>query len=331
MLVQDVEAVGSRESGEDAVFPVPAVGPGEPCERDRCETRKCRAPYMPHVYSAAFRVHHYDLDALGELRASTYARLLQQAATEASADAGYPDDWYARAGTFWLVRRTTIEYSAPVRAGDTVHVRTWVADFRRVRSQREYEVYVAGGDYPVARAHTDWVYVDRASNRPRRVPQEIMEGLMPDGVGPSLPRDPWMDDGAPANAFSVTRTVEFRDLDALGHVNNANYLDYVEDTAIAADSAVGWPPEKVLALGGCWRPRAHDIEYLAEAVYGDDLCCLSWVSARRRCEMERRTEVRRAADDLLLSRACSRWVWVARGSREPMDIPAPLAAALLST
>jgi acyl-CoA thioester hydrolase len=285
---------------------------------------------MPRTYTATFRVHHYDLDAFGELRASAFARLLQQAATEASADAGFDDDWYDRAGAFWLIRRTTIEYHQPVRAWDTLRVRTWVADVRRVRSQREYEVYLGDENEPVASGRTDWVYVERGSFRPRRVPQEIVEGLMPDGLGPPLPRAPWTDDTRPASPFSTTRVVEFRDLDGLAHVNNASYLDYVEETALAASAASGWPLERVLALGGCWRARLHDIEYLAEAVYGDALACASWVSRCAGAELERRTDIHRRGDGVPLARARSRWSWMTRAERRRSDIPVPLAASLLA-
>jgi acyl-CoA thioester hydrolase len=277
------------------------------------------------MYTATFGIHQYDLDAFGELRASTYARLLQQAATEASADAGYPDDWYKRAGTLWLVRRTTIEYVRPVRASDRIRVHTWVADFRRVRSQREYELYVAEQDAPVARAHTDWVYAERQHGRPCRIPPDMMESFMPDGLEPALPREPWPDGGPPPDAFSTIRAVEFRDLDMLAHVNNATYLDYLEEAAIGALGAVGWPPERVLGLGGCWRPRTHDIEYLAEAVYGDRLRCLTWVTAQAGSEVERQSEFRHAASDVLLARARSRWGWVSRATRQPAQVPAELA------
>ena len=283
---------------------------------------------MRRIYTATFGVHHYDLDAFGELRPSTYARLLQQAATEASADAGFANDWYVRAGTLWLVRRTAIDYLRPVRGGDRLRVRTWVADFRRVRSQREYEVLDAADDVLVARGHTDWVYVEQATGRPRRVPQEIVDALMPGGLEPPLPRDPWAGNGVPRDAVAVPRTVEFRDLDGLAHVNNASYLDYVEESALAASAAAGWPLARLFTLGGRWCPRSHDIEYLAEAVYGDRLTCLTWATACDGAELERHTEVRRAADDAVLARARSRWAWVDRERRMRCEIPAPLAAAL---
>lgn len=285
---------------------------------------------MPHVHTTSFGVHHYDLDAFAELRASSYARLLQQAATEASVAVGYPDEWYAREGTFWLVRRTTIEYLRPVVAADTLQIRTWVTDFRRVRSLRDYEVSVAGAEGLVARASTDWVYVDRATGRPIRIPERMTASFMPASGDASKIRATLRNSGVPAAAFASVRAVEFRDLDGLGHVNNASYLDYVEQTAIDAAAAVGWPLERMLSLGGCWRPSFHDIEYFAEARYGDRLRCVTWVTAVGGGEIERRTEIQKAADGQTLVRACSRWRWAFRrnGSGKAAEIPTELARSL---
>jgi acyl-CoA thioester hydrolase len=283
---------------------------------------------VARVYTARFPVHQYHLDPFGELRSSHCVRFLQQAATDASADAGFGASWYGRAGTLWLIRRSTVEYLRPVRAGTTVTVRTWVADFRRVRSQREYEALAGDGEPPAVHAHTDWVYVDGASGRPRRIPEEMIRGFMPDGAPPALPRPPWPDDAAPAGAFTAAREVGYRDLDTLVHVNNATYLDYVEETAVAALAAAGWPLPRLVALGGWWRPRLHDIEYLEEAVHGDALRCATWVSALDAGEIERRCDIRRADAGTLLARARSRWAWVDRERRAPVPVPAALAAVL---
>src|SRR5262249_11639303 len=60
----------------------------------------------------------------------------------------------------------------PARADAALDVRTWVEDFRRVRSRRRYEVADARGELAL-RTVTDWVFVDLGSGRPRRVPAEM--------------------------------------------------------------------------------------------------------------------------------------------------------------
>src|SRR5262249_15271339 len=119
---------------------------------------------------------------------SAYARMLEAAATLASAEAGYPTAWYAREGTAWVIRRSTIDCAVPLAPAIDVAIVTWAADSRRVRSSREYEVYVPPGTVAALTARTDWVYVDRANGRPRRIPEAMMNAFVPEGMPPTLPR-----------------------------------------------------------------------------------------------------------------------------------------------
>src|SRR3954452_3490957 len=100
---------------------------------------------VPRRVSRIFRfrapVWQADVDAFGELRTATLLRFLQETATRASTDAGFDPAYYARAGTLWLIRRTSLARLEPVRYGDELEATTWIADFRRVRSRRDYVVH----------------------------------------------------------------------------------------------------------------------------------------------------------------------------------------------
>ena len=117
---------------------------------------------MGPVYTAYVTVRHDELDRFGRLHPGVYLRYLAHAAVEASAAAGCDGAWYARAGAMWLVRRSTLAVARPARAGERLAIRTWVEDFRRVRSHRRYVVQAADGA-PVLDALTDWVYLDVAT------------------------------------------------------------------------------------------------------------------------------------------------------------------------
>jgi acyl-CoA thioester hydrolase len=235
-----------------------------------------------------------ELGAGGEMRSSSLVRRLQETAVEASTEAGFPPEWYVGAGTTWLVRRSTIAFGEPIRAGETLEVRTWVDDFRRVRSIRRYEVRRADGAL-VAGATTDWVYLELATGRLLRVPEAMIAGFVPEGPVPSLPREP-IALGAPSEAaVRTSRRVEPADLDALGHVNNAVYVDYVEAAVAAALAGRVLPPPL--------RAATHDVEYVAEARLGEELECVVWPVA----DGETACEIRHAADAAVLTRARSRW------------------------
>jgi acyl-CoA thioester hydrolase len=280
---------------------------------------------VPRVFRWRVPVWQADLDTFGEVRSSVLLRFLQETATRASTDAGFDALFYERAGTMWLVRRTALALLAPARYGDEIEARTWIADFRRVRSRRDYEIRSA--DRLIARAHTDWVYVDRLQSRPRRIPDEMQRAFVPDGRA-ALERPPFPDATPPAWALVLERRIELHELDALHHVNNANYVHYLEQAALDAAATVGWPLAEQLAAGGRFRTVAHDLEYLEAALYGEVLSVVSWPDALTGDTLERRTWIRRPGAPRPLLRATSRYAWVDVKAGEARVMPAALRAAL---
>jgi len=263
-------------------------------------------------HTSQFPVNIYDLDAWGELRFSALLRFLQQAASDASAAAGFDVEWYERAGTLWVIRRTIVEYLAPALYRDRLDVRTWVSDIRRVRSQREYEVRRAGEPALVARGATDWVYVDLARGAPARPPEEMQQRLMPGAV--AQPRPPRAPAVAPPHAARLKRRVELADLDSVAH-----YAVYVEQAVGDALAAHGWridPSARAPRL----RVQRHDIEYFAEAQYDDQLEAAVWTSAAEASGFTSECTLARGATRVL--HASSRWTWSATA------LPAALRAAV---
>ena len=286
---------------------------------------------VPRVFRFRAPVWQADIDAFGELRSATLLRFLQETATRASTDAGFDPAFYERQGTLWLVRRTALTRLAPARYGDEIEATTWVADFRRVRSRRDYEV--RAGDRLLARASTDWVYVDRVSSRPRRVPHEMQAVFLPEEV-PPLERVPFPEPSAPAHAARTTRRSELHDIDALGHVNNATYLHYVEQAAEDAQRSLGWPLATQLAAGGRFRAVAHDLEYLDAALYGEEIDVLTWPIAIADDGIERYTILMRRTSDRpgrALVRIMSRYTWVSAASGLVSPMPVELRRTLHPT
>lgn len=228
------------------------------------------------MHESAFPVRIFDVDAFGDLRTAVLLRFLWQTASDASTAVGYDLEWYERAGTLWIIRRTRVEIAAPPRYRDVLTIRTWVADIRRVRSQRQYEVHRADGAV-AARATTDWVYVDLARGALVQPPVEMQRALMPAGVA-SGPRLPSLAAPPPAAAARGVRRVELADLDTVSHVNNAQYAVFVEQMVWDALAARGWPLDTAPSAA---RPRlaAHDLEYFEAARYGDHLEGAVWVTA----------------------------------------------------
>jgi len=65
--------------------------------------------------------------------------------------------------------------------------------------------------------------------------------------------------------------VRHYECDGYGHVNNANYLRYAQETALSAWAARGFSLARLAAMGRGWQSQAIDIEYLRPLMYGESV------------------------------------------------------------
>lgn len=275
-------------------------------------------------YTRNFRVRFYECDAYGHLNNTTYLRYMQEAAFDASAAAGYDMPRYDTLGHYWLIRETDIEYLLPLRYGDSVDVLTWVEDFRRVRSRRVYEFRHTGAEALVARAATDWIYLNWETGKPATIPTELIDAFYPEGppaTPPPRPKFP-APPPEPPGVFVVRRRVSWQDIDSAGHVNNAVYLAYAEDAGVRIAAARGWPMSRMLHEGFGIIARRHQIEYREPGLLDDELDVSTWVGDVKRATAMRYYAIRRAGDSALLARVQTLWVWVYLKTGRPMRIPA---------
>ncbi|MEJ2560224.1 MAG: thioesterase family protein [Anaerolineae bacterium] len=269
-------------------------------------------------------MRHYECDAYGHVNHTSYLRYMQESAFEATAAAGYDMARYAAMGCHLLVRETDIEYLQPLHYGDRAQVKTWVVDFRRVRSRRAYEIRLAGSGELAAHAYTDWAYLDSASGRPVPIPPEMIAAFFPEGPPMPPPPRPRFPKAAPPppGVFRLRRRVEWRDIDPAQHVNNAVYLAYMEDCAVQVAAAHNWPLARMGAEGFAVVARRHQIEYRQPAVLDDELELATWVSNVKRATAIRHFTITRVSDGALLARASTLWVWVDVKTERPIRIPA---------
>lgn len=265
-------------------------------------------------FSAQSRVHVYEIDAFGELTTAGMIRFLQQTASDATAAIGFPLEWYERMGTVWLIRRTTFERLAPAVYDDRLRIRTWVSDMRRVRSERAYEVTRERDGAVLATASTDWVYVDIARAMPTRVPRELQAALMPAGVTTAARRpEPWP--RTPGHAHHTGRRIELAHLDSVAHVNNAKYVDYLEQDTHDALSSRGWSPDLTGRVGRL-RLRSLDLEYLSPALYENQIDGAVWVTSVTDLGFECAHRLREGERDIVCARTA--WQWSGDQSAAPV-------------
>jgi acyl-CoA thioester hydrolase len=222
----------------------------------------------PLVHEARYRVRFDEAGPDGHLRTSGLMRYAQDVAWQHSAALGFGRDWYLERGLTWLVRSAELEVLAAIPMGDDVIAETRVVGQKRVWARRRGEFRDAAGRV-LAWVHTDWVMID-ARGALTRIPDIFGEVFrIPEATGQisrvALPPTP---PEAAVRSFAVRP----HELDPMDHVNNAVYLDWLEETVLAAAAATGTP------AGLDAVPRRYRLEYAAAADAGTVLADAAWPS-----------------------------------------------------
>ncbi|MBD6619271.1 acyl-CoA thioesterase [Komarekiella sp. 'clone 1'] len=110
-------------------------------------------------------------------------------------------------------------------------------------------------------------------------------------------------------------------MDALGHVNNAVYQNYLEQAAVEHSEYLGLTLNVYQELGGVFVMRRVEIDYLRPAVAGDTLEVTTWLKDMRGTRALRRYEIRKHNQQNLLVTAEALWVWVDAKIMRPRPIP----------
>ena len=119
------------------------------------------------------------------------------------------------------------------------------------------------------------------------------------------------------SVFSMPVVVGESSIDLLGHVNNREYMRWMEAAATAHAASLGWSFDALRSAGRVWVVRQHWIEYLRSARLGDELVVATWVESVRRLSSLRRYAVLRNGE--LLTVGATEWVLVDYERRTPVS------------
>ncbi|MFT5195053.1 MAG: acyl-CoA thioester hydrolase [Cellvibrionaceae bacterium] len=280
------------------------------------------------TFTVTLPVRYDECDPYGHVNHANYFRYMGYAAF-AVADHLETDNAHSHKSEYvWITRETEVEFLNPLTFGDTAHVKTWVSDFRKVRSLRLYEIHAGDSSKPAARGWTDWVYARRDTGLPAIVPNEVVAQFLAKNSGEKRVERTRFPKPAPyaADTGDMPLKPEWRDLDPNGHINNAGWLSYVENGTWDYCESLGWSADRMQAEGFGVFARKYRIEYLKPAGINDRFYLKTWIAEKRRATAVRHYEIRNSVDDSLLIRARCLWVWVDLAKGSPIKIPAGFLA-----
>jgi acyl-CoA thioester hydrolase len=117
------------------------------------------------------------------------------------------------------------------------------------------------------------------------------------------------------------------EVDENGHVNNAVYVQWAEHLTGRHAEAAGFGREWSIERGGAWLVRRHEVTYHRPALRGEDVELTVRVVGVSGVRGRRHTEIRRAADAILLAEVASEWVWVRISDGRPAAVPPEIVEA----
>lgn len=131
---------------------------------------------MDPVYRFEIQVTAEHVDRNRHVNNVVYIQWMQDAAVAHAKASGCTHASQA-VGATWVVRTHQIEYLSPAFSGDKLTLLTWPSNFHRVRSMRKYKFIRETDHAIVARAETDWVFVNAETGRPQSIPAEVKNTL----------------------------------------------------------------------------------------------------------------------------------------------------------
>ena len=129
-----------------------------------------------------------------------------------------------------------------------------------------------------------------------------------------------------SNRHRLTFTAAPQHIDELGHVNNAVWLQWVQDIAVAHWEAVAAPAHKAAYV---WVVTRHEIDYRGNIGAGESVTAETFIpEGPTGARFDRRVDFTNAAGKVIVS-ARTTWALLDRASGRLLRVPQDVAAPFL--
>ncbi len=220
---------------------------------------------LQRLTTIRYTIRGIELDATGAVSPGWFSRIFEHTrwqvfAMDDYALRGLMEGGVARAGTF--------EYGEPLRYQDEVEIETWVARVGRTSFDFAHRIIRLQDGVIAARARMTVVNLGPEGPAPI---DPVVATFVLDEPAPAV--RPWPE-GDRAQSWTRQWTVRPSDQDSFRHVNQARYVDYIDDTRWFAFQA-GEPAGVEGRLAGL------SVEYFRETRAGERVQMETWVTGDR--------------------------------------------------
>jgi len=179
-------------------------------------------------YRMEFKVHYHEVNPYEQATPLTILHYLEDAAISHSEAVGQGIKRLKIEKHAWILNQWHLQMSRYPILGEKVMIETWSAGFERFYGSRDFLI-IDEDQKIIGRATSLWIFYNTESMRPSRIPSDFQ-----DIYGIDLMRaieEPLdqlqIEEGEQKEGIEQIFTVRRSDIDTNGHVNNANYLQWM--------------------------------------------------------------------------------------------------------
>jgi acyl-ACP thioesterase len=182
---------------------------------------------MIDIWREQYPVRFGDADRSDRLTLGAALGYFQEAAIDHAEVLGCGRDELARIRQGWVLSRMSVFMEARPRYRDVACVESWPRGAEHLFARRDYAIRDTEGR-ALVRGRGDWLILDIEKRRPLRAEPVMAKLPLNDGVNgladmpPALPAHESL-------ASAGKRVAAYSDIDFYGHVNNARYIQWIED------------------------------------------------------------------------------------------------------
>jgi acyl-ACP thioesterase len=195
---------------------------------------------MVDIWQEPIIVPFSTVDKTNRLTPSGAFDFFQEAANKHAEDLDVGLKQLEEAGPVWILSRMSVYMETRPRYRDKLTLRTWPRGSQKLFAIRDYDLQDENGQ-ALVRGRSGWIIVDIEKKRPlrpdhivARIPHNEGVDALPDGAGSVPPAE-----GAVKTA---ERRACYSDIDMNGHVNNARYIQWIQD---ALDPEIFYQADKI--------------------------------------------------------------------------------------
>lgn len=180
------------------------------------------------IWEEQSEVHTYETDFLGTWKPAAFFRAMEEATVHHSAHLHVDYFTLQQFGLAWVLARSKIRFEQFPSAGTRLQVKTWPKGWsQKIFGMRDYTIQTENGQL-CALATTAWLLIDTGTRRfvkPEQLPQAL-----PDNEG-RFAMDENLEKLVHPPEMNVMGNFQahYSSLDLMGHVNNAQYIDWIFD------------------------------------------------------------------------------------------------------